>query len=252
MLNFKREMTQNLATLLIVCLSITGQSQEIGYHVFGTLTHPYAGKYFVMTLDTLNDAKTLEDVYYRYPSSWISEYRSVELTSTCGENVRRAMSMNDILTAEQMAILRSADLGCRIDVVIDYIPKNSLKDNPPKRENFSLTPIPIIEAKYPGGLESLQTFLSKEVVEEAETKYGAALKYAEARFNVDQDGNVSDIFIMRSSGFNDIDQLIQNTIHKMPMWTPARDREGKAIRQEFQFTIGSDLLRCDYDYVPLN
>jgi TonB family protein len=241
-------MKNNLITWLFLLLTSSGFAQEMGYDVFGTLTNPNASPYGLITLDTLKEAKTLKDINAKYRPSWVASYLAVEVASTCGAVVKKAVSTNDLLTQAQMDILRMADQGCRIDVEVDYIPKNTLKDNPPRKLNFSLRVVPIFEAKYPGGYPQLKAYLKENIIAKVSGTAGAPIELAKVSFRINEDGRVSEAQIVKTSEAVATDKLILEAICNMPKWSPAKNSQGVAIAQEFEFTMGSDLLRCDYGY----
>ena len=241
-------MKNTFVSLVFLLLAFTGLSQPVGYDVFGTLTHPFASPYSLVTHDTLKDARTLKDIYARYRSSWVANYISVAISSTCQGVVKRAVSTNDTLTLEQMNLLKRADAGCSIDVVVDYIPENSLKNNPPRKMNFSLRPVPIFEAKYPGGPQQLNLYLKENIMDKIPVTTVEQIELAKVRFNIDEEGKVVDAQVFQTSEEVGVDDLIIDALCNMPKWSPAKDSEGKKITQEFEFSMGTDLLRCDYQY----
>jgi len=143
-------MKNNLVTFILVLQAFWGFSQYHGFDVFGTQTNPYSDQYSIITLDTLAEAKTLSDINKWFRASWVARYITVEISSTCGDVVKKAASKNDTLTIGQINLMNRADEHCKIDVEVLYIPKNTLKDNPPRNINFSLKMVPVYEAKYPG------------------------------------------------------------------------------------------------------
>ncbi len=241
-------MKNNFITLIFIFLTCSAFSQAVGYDVFGTQTNPRRGPYSLLTLDTLQEAKTLKDINARYRPSWVATYLSVEIASNCQGMVKKAVSSSDTLTQEQMDILKKADLGCSIEVVVDYIPENNLKYNPPRQMSFSLTPIPIFEAKYPGGYPQLKAYLKENIIDELPRAMVEQVALVKVRFNISDEGQVDDAQIFETSNDDKIDQLILKAICNMPRWTPAENSKGIKITQEFEFTMGTILLRCDYVY----
>ncbi|MCB0650048.1 MAG: TonB family protein [Saprospiraceae bacterium] len=241
-------MKNNFATLILLLLAFSGFSQEMGYDVFGTKTNPYAGPYSILTLDTLKEAKTLSDINAKYRSSWVARYISVEVSSICEEVIKKAVSQNDTLTHEQMGLLKKAEEGCLISVEVDYIPLNNLKYNPPRKMDFTLTTIPIFEAKYPGGYGNLKAYLKENIMDKIPETSPGSVKFAKVKFNITGKGQVSDAQISRTSENDKVDKLILEAIGNMPKWIPAQDSKGMKITQAFEFSMGTDLLRCDYQY----
>lgn len=241
-------MKNSFATLMLFLLAFSVFSQKIGYEIYGTLTNPYAEPYSLLTLDTLKEARTLSDINTRYRSNWVARYIKVKVASICGEESKKAMSTDDILTPAQMNILTTTDVGCNIEVEVDYIPENKLKDNPPRKIAFSLRMVPIYEAKYPGGQQALKVYLKENVINEILAGRDRQLELAKVRFNINEEGHVSDAEIFKTSEYDEIDQIMLKAICNMPNWSPAKNREEEKIIQEFEFSMGTALLRCDYKY----
>ncbi|MEL6973433.1 MAG: hypothetical protein AAFO02_24975, partial [Bacteroidota bacterium] len=128
-------------------------SQSTVYELHGTQTNPYASLYSLITLDTLQDARTLKDIYAKYRPDWVAKYIEVVVKTNCNGVVKTAASPNDTLTQNQLTLMRQAVAGCNIEVTVDYIPNNELTYNPARTMAFSLRTIPIAEAKFPGGNE---------------------------------------------------------------------------------------------------
>lgn len=241
-------MKNYLATLMVLLLTVSGYSQEIGFTLFGTHTNPYSGPYSLITLDSLQDAKTLRDLYSHYRPSQVARYITVEISSACQGKISKSVSTDDALSPAQLDILKRADKGCIIDVVVDYIPNNTLKDNPPRKMSFSLTMVPIIESKYPGGSEQLKAYLKEQMIDQIPASIAAEIPLAIVRFTINREGKLTDAHLFKTSGVETIDTLVLEAICNMPTWSPAKNASGKIIAQDFEFRMGTDLLRCDYSY----
>lgn len=241
-------MKYSVLTSILILLACTGFTQRDNYEVFGVNTNPQGGTYALVTLDTLQEAQTLEDIYYRYRSNWVRRYLSVEVASACEGRSVSAKSADDRLRPEQLAILKTAKNGCRIDVKVNYIPENNLKNNPPREMNFSVTTIPIYEAKYPGGRAALLAHLKKNLVDKVTGGDDPEVALAIARFTVNAEGKVTDARVLQSTEVREADRLMLDVLGNLPAWQPARDADGIPIAQEFEFRMGSMLLRCDYHY----
>lgn len=235
-------MKNKLIAFILVLQAFSGFSQYVGFDVFGTQTNPYSDQYSIITLDTLAEAKTLGDMNRWYRASWVDSYIKVEIASTCGDLFKKAISKNDTLTIEQMNLLNRADEDCKIDVQVKYIPKNTLKDNPPRHMNFSLKMIPVHEAKYPGGIQQMKAYLQEKAIDKISKTTFEQIKLATVRFNINEEGQVLDAQIFKTSEDDTIDELMLTAINNMPKWKPAENAEGTKIMQEFDFSLGTLLL----------
>ena len=223
-------------------------AQGIAFDVVGVKTHPLRPAGFLVTLDSSENAVTLSDIHDRYKSSWVAKYISVEVSSPCGGEGKVAYSANDTLTEKQRQILYTADTSCLVDIKVDYIPRNNLNYNPPRKMQFSLRVVPIYQARFEGGETALRSYLKKNVIDEISTDQLENIQITRVQFTVSAEGQISNINLLKPSGFASVDQMIAGVLSQMPKWIPARDVEGAAIHQEFELTLGSDLLRCDYLY----
>ena len=232
-----------LIILLFLLGSCSVYSQYSNYEIYGLETKPWGGPYFVLTLDTLQTAQTLDDLYPRYPSSWIRSYNSVSITTICDGETKTLSSSNDQLTAAQIDFLKQTN-DCNVEIKINYIPENTLKYNPAREMTFFLNMIPIYEAKYPGGFTELRAYLKTQIVDEIPKEVFDEIKMAKARFKVTTEGKVTDVRIIESSESEAINQLILKKLCNMQGWKPAETREGQRIPQEFEFYIVGTVNGC--------
>ena len=237
-------MKNYLAVLALFLPTFFCFSQQIGYEVLGVQTSPYASPYALLTLDTLQEAETLRDINARYRPDWVASYIAVAVSTTCNGLSERAVGKNNVLTEEQLRLLKAAQPDCNIEVQVDYIPNNTLKHNPARQMQFSLRAIPIFEAKFPGGYQELEQYLEKNIVDQAVAINQVEL--AKIKFRISAEGEVTNARLSQTSGNEQTDELMLKAICSMPLWTPAEDSAGMKISQEFEFSIGTALLRCDY------
>ena len=69
---------------------------------------------------------------------------------------------------------------------------------------------------------------------------------AKVCFAVDEAGKVGKIRVLQSSEDPAVDALLLQAFKAMPAWQAASDQNGNKISQEFEFIMGTDLLRCDF------
>ena len=92
-----------------------------------------------ITKEELRAAKTLLDLDSRYYESWVREYLAVEIHTSHDGTKRKAISKNDTLNLEQKNNMNTHDSGVDINVIVNYIPENNLKDNPPQQLDFNIS-----------------------------------------------------------------------------------------------------------------
>lgn len=217
----------------------TGFAQDYQFEVYGTQTNP--ANRFLLTLDSIEKVKCLGDIIPLYPADWVANYYGVEVAATCGSQVQNARGANDQLTAAQLDIIRNAKANCKIAVEVDYLPKNNLKDNPPRKMQYALTIIPIYEAFYLDGPEELASYLEQKIIEQIPAGLQEEIALAKFRFTINEAGLVTEARMIDSSNQEIVDQLIMETLCNMPGWSPARDYLGRLIPQEFEFVLGTKI-----------
>lgn len=241
-------MIKSSITLFLFLFTLVGNTQVVGYDVFGVQTNPRENLYPLVTLDTLQSAQTLDDLIPLYRPSWVAEYLSVKVSSICQIEERTAFGKNDSLTSVQLNILRAVGKGCTANVLVKYIPANNLTYNPPREMAFTLRMKPLYEAKYPNGYQALKLYLKETIIDQLPPAVTETIALTRVRFTIDEAGEVVDIQTCTSSTFDDVDQLIINALAAMPKWAAATNLQGTKMKQVFEFTLGTDLLRCDYQY----
>lgn len=192
-----------------------------------------------LTKDQLSEANTLTDLNQKYPSSWVREYLSVEISTIEKGRTRKALSKNDTLSQEQKDIMRMADSGTGISVIVRYIPENTLKQNDAKDMDFVLSIDPDREASFPGGQQKLKQYLTKEVKQKIHDSIFTGYKLAAVKFTINEEGQVIDAHVFWSSEDEEVDALMLDAICSMPNWKPAEYSDGTKVKQEFAFTIGN-------------
>lgn len=99
--------------------------------------------------------------------------------------------------------------------------------------------IPQIQAEYPGGYKKMLVFINQNVTQkinitESELK---VFQTPVAQWTIDENGNVIDAKIIRTSKLPKIDNLYLEAIKSMPTWKPAEKFDKKYTRQEFRFPL---------------
>jgi len=132
----------------------------------GNLNYSLQGRYKrPVTQTALQEAKLLGDFISGYPASWISDYISVEIMSRCDGKSLKAVSTNDMLTAEQKNILQAATLAADIIINVEYKSQNSMTGNfENSKMHVAMTVVPEIEAEYIGGKQEMTKYLKENVI----------------------------------------------------------------------------------------
>lgn len=226
-----------ILSLFLLHFVIFAFSQEIGYQVRGLYQYP-------ILKEKLNEVKTLKELNPGFPSSWISQYFSVEVSGTCNGEVLAAKGKNATLSEEQLNILNKADLGSDIVVEVKYSPKNTLINEDNSRLiHFKYTVIPDTEAEFPGGYELLLKYLKDNTKELISPVNAKEFGYAAIQFTVNEEGEIMDAELSISSEDEQIDKSLLEVVKNMPKWNPAKNSQGVNVQQDFEFTIGN-MIGC--------
>jgi len=187
-------------------------------------------------LDKIN---TLTDLDKRYPTSWVREYISVEISAYKNGTQTKASGISDVLNQEQKELIRLADRSSDIAVSVMYLPENSLKNNTVKQYDVKDTIMPDKNAIYSEGAEQLIQYLQKNCMVNIETGNITGYDLTAIKFTITEQGHISDIQIALPSKDTKIDEMLVAAISKMPAWKPAEFSNGLKVKQNFVLTIGN-------------
>lgn len=192
-----------------------------------------------VTQSKLRSASALKDFIKDYPSNWIEDYVSVELTAVENGNSTAVKGVNANLNAEQKKLLSAMRLNAKLEVNIKYHRKNSVTGlTDLHTSHLVMTVIPETEAKFPGGETYLNNYINKNIVDRIDGDLMEVIRNCKVLFMVDEKGNVADAKMTSSTGDNKTDQLIMEALYEMPVWSPALDENKTKVRQQFEFSIG--------------
>lgn len=187
----------------------------------------------------LKKATIISDLVPYYPSNWISNYRSVEISSS-GKGVEKmASSANDILSAEQKSLLNSATNGNVIAIKVKHIIKNDITLEMENREmKIVFSVVPDIEAEYIGGYDQMINYLQEISKDKISVKYFDGIQQATVIFTVNEKGKTEQVSLSTSTGNAEVDTFLIELIGDMPNWKPAKNINGSPVKQEFEFVVG--------------
>jgi hypothetical protein len=208
--------------------------RELAYSVRGKYNHK-------TSLDKLKKANSINDLIPNYPSSWITDYTSVELIVTSDSKEIKVTSENNILSKAQKKLFNSIETINDIAFNIKYKSENSVTNLLENRDmNYSMIVVPDTEAKYAGGYNEMISYLKENSSKEISKIKKEQLAQASILFTINENGETEKITLLKSSGYDGIDKLMFELIEKMPNWEPAKNANEKAVKQEFLFSFGND------------
>ncbi len=211
-----------------------GSSANLGFTVSGMYSRP-------VKKEKLNASRSLRDFIPGYPVNWITTYDEVEIWSTCNGKAMKAVSPNDALSAEQKNILATSDMGADIVINVRYKYLNPVNDIVENNEmHVTMTLVPDVEAEYFGGSQKMKDYFNENVVVKISKTLSGKFQGAKVMFTINEEGEVVNVKISKSSGDSNTDQLMLDAINKMPKWKPAENSKGAKLKQLFEFSIGND------------
>jgi hypothetical protein len=192
-----------------------------------------------VTKGKLHEANTLNDLNPSYKSSWVREYISVVVSARDKGRTKNALSKNDILSQEQIDLMNKADQGTNIEVMVQYMPQNTLSQNDVKEINFTFTVEPESEAAYPGGWQPLNQYIHEYAIDKISETGFRQTDFSAVKFTVNEDGHIADAHLFWKSENDKADELLLVAISNMPRWKPAEYSGGVKVKQEFVLTVGN-------------
>jgi TonB family protein len=225
-------MKNTLITLLFSSVFATGFSQDLSYDVRVRYTHP-------VLMEKLNDAQLLSDFIADYPTNWVNDYASVEISATNAGKTMKAFGMNQTLNSTQKDILKKADLGTDIVIDVAYKYKNSVTNNIENRSmHVSMTLVPEVEAAFVGGYQQLTKYLKETVINQISETIPKEFQAGIVIFTINEQGEIANSQISKTSGDTKTDKLLLEAINNMPKWKPAENSKGIKVKQQFAFNVG--------------
>ena len=187
----------------------------------------------------LVDVKTLTDLDKRYPSSWVKQYISVDVSVYKNGILTTVPGVSHVLNQEQKDLLQVADRSKEIAVSVMYLPENSLTENIVKQYDFKVSISPDQNARCAEGTETLLQYLKTNGIANIESGNFTGYALTAIRFTITDKGQVSDLQVVLPSKDPKIDEIMVKALSKMPAWQPAEFSNGTKVNQSFVLTIGN-------------
>ena len=117
---------------------------------------------------------------------------------------------------------------------------NTGVDSKPIEGTVAVTVVPETEAEYPGGFKQITGYLRANVFNKISGATASEkIQQAIVKFTVNENGEILEAKISKTSTDPTIDNLILNAINKMPKWKPAENANGIKVKQEMTIPFGS-------------
>jgi TonB family protein len=165
---------------------------------------------------------------------------SVEISGTCNGVLLKASNIGDELSVMQRKLLASADFNSEVSIKVKLsyrdVADNTIKS---KEHEYVITPGPDNEAVFPGGEKEMQNYLTDNYIKKI-PGIGVSKNFppVTVAFTVNEDGQLTDIVIHRTSQDPEIDKLILTALNNMPKWKAAENK-GVKVKEKFKFSVGT-------------
>ena len=233
-------MRNSLLTLMLLHFVLLSFSQNTGYGI-----RQYSPS---IKKGSANEAKVICDINPNFPATWIKEYISVELSVTCEGETLTAKGVDNNFNEEQLRILKMAETGTDIMVVVKYYPDNNLPKEV-KEVDFTYRIVPDIDAVYIGGEVLMQQYLKENAVDRIFEVTDKDVHKVIVNFDIAENGEVTNSKILQRSHSQDVDEIVLKTIKNMSKWIPARNADGTIVSQSLQFIITREMCSNPTLYV---
>jgi protein TonB len=105
----------------------------------------------------------------------------------------------------------------------------------PERGEILLTPIQVMP-EFPGGERAMFQYIQENLKYPKRAFKKQIRDRCICQFVVEQDGSISNVIVVRSSGNKSLDRAALRVIKTMPKWTPGR-MQGKIIRTKYALPV---------------
>ncbi|MGB0368133.1 MAG: energy transducer TonB [Flavobacteriales bacterium] len=195
-----------------------------------------------LTKSKLKEMKLITDFDERINVDGILEVESTSVTIINDEyeDVKQAFGKSNELTDEQLQLIASAPYSTDIRLQMDYRENSPYFKKP--QSNYTtphITIIPEKSAEYEGGKDALIAHLKQKSEGEVARAQKAELKPGKVRFTVTKTGEVVNVILISSSGYESIDETMLKLLQTLPNhWKPAQDAAGNTVDEQLVFSYG--------------
>jgi hypothetical protein len=196
-----------------------------------------------MTKEELDKVRSMSDFLSLEEQQSIVSFKSVKVSFLDHDykSIISEAGQGDAFNAAQIKLLQSAPYSTNILLRAEYQQKNWVTGV--LEESYTtphITVVPEKEAKYVEGEEALISYLKDNSKEKTADVIQANLQPGKVSFTVTSKGEISNVELLSTSGYSEIDktmiQLINNTPGK---WEPAENSHGEKVDQELVFSFGT-------------
>ena len=186
----------------------------------------------------LAGAKTLADFCPGYPTHWVSDYISAQITIISRGKEAAYQARNDTLTPEQKQALAQADLGSQIKIEVKHRYQNPVtRAMSEQKMMFENTVVPEKEAAFPGGKEALANWLKTNKIEAILSHTLPETDPLQVAFFVTETGEIAGLNVVGVAN-QKLGYQLMDLLRTMPRWQPAENSKREKVKQAFLLVVG--------------
>lgn len=198
-----------------------------------------------ITKEKLNQATTVQDIVPE-EADWAQvAFENMTVSVLQGNNEKRELGKNGILTAAQASLLKSADYSTNFYLKGNGTRKPSWQfdviepDSHVRNYTYYLTVVPEKEAHYKGGNDAHIAYLKANSLASTAFIQEDQLRACRINFTVTKQGTVEQVFLESTSGFAQVDKALVELLENMPnKWEAAENAKGEKVDQQLVFFFG--------------
>ncbi len=192
----------------------------------------------------LREANSITDLHHRHSDDWIDSYISTEIIYQFNNQVISEKGKNNTLSTSQKELIKNAVVGSSIKVVIDYMPKNTLKNNTPKQADFKIKVIPENLPLFEGGEEGFKSYFEKNFISKLDTSELTKLSFSVVSLDINSSGKTDNVYLNEGTGNIELDAKLSQVLCNMPTWEPASKSNGEIVDYALKFYITNVNQSC--------
>jgi len=197
-------------------------------------------------LEDIQNATSIEDFIPQEQIDQVAKYKSVKITilDDHKETDVFASSKDDILTNEQIKLLKTLDYSSNFLVRGDFVGTEEFQRNH-RYSYFTpfMTVIPHTEGYYEQGMDALLYYLRTKS-EEISSKYQKEnFKSGKLYFTISKEGKIINVKLTSTGGYKDLDKKMMEIMKNLKgNWIPAKNAKGELVEQTLVVAFG--VLGC--------
>jgi hypothetical protein len=199
---------------------------------------------FEVREDRIREANLLSDLHHRYTSEWVDEYISTEIIYTYQEEEISVKGKNNELTSSQKELLSNPQVGASIEVIVEYLPKNNLKNNTAKTMDMEIHVIPQDTPMFQGGEDGFNKYVETNFVSKLDTNEINKLGFSVVQLEITDEGKTDNVYLVEGTGNIELDAKLTSLLCDMPKWTPATKSNGETVDYAMKFYITNVTQSC--------